>query len=85
MVDQKDWRLRNQIKYLKGVELVQTNFQTKSKDWDHDHCEFCWAKFAKTSDAGYSTLDGYYWICFNCFKNFKEMFDWKVVKLKDPT
>jgi len=28
--DEKDWRLQG---------------QALSPDWEHDHCEFCWAKF----------------------------------------
>lgn len=47
MVDPTDWRLQGQEKYLKGVELrwqVYRRYPEKP-DWDHDHCEFCWAKF----------------------------------------
>lgn len=82
VINQNDWRLRNQIKYLKGAELVQTNYKNKYRNWDHDHCDFCWAKFSEVTDIGYCTLDGYYWICSNCFNDFKEMFKWKVINFK---
>ena len=38
-----------------------------SDAWDHDHCEFCWAKFSLEGhsgdlDEGYATKDNYQWI-----------------------
>lgn len=27
---------------------------------------------------GYSTPDGYHWICETCFRDFVELFEWKV-------
>ena len=36
-----DWRLlRGQDEYLHGATLVRKPFRG-----EHDHCEFCWAKF----------------------------------------
>jgi hypothetical protein len=36
-----DWRLdRGQDAYLQGATLVRKPFRG-----EHDHCEFCWAKF----------------------------------------
>ncbi|MBM2824639.1 MAG: hypothetical protein HW402_303 [Dehalococcoidales bacterium] len=33
--------------------------------------------------VGYATIDDYYWICENCFQDFKEMFAWNVVECLD--
>ncbi len=79
-----DWRLAGQEKYLKGVNLVKRTYRRYPKDptWDHDHCKFCHAKFMVENypdvlHEGYSTEDEYYWICENCFHDFKEYFEWK--------
>jgi hypothetical protein len=46
-----DWRLTGQETYLKGVSLVRKPYRAYSGQWEHDHCEFCTAKFM---DAAYS-------------------------------
>jgi len=86
MVDSSDWRLQGQERYLKGVELHWCAYRRypDNLDWDHDHCQFCWAKFMVEDfpDAmheGYCTLDEYHWICSQCFEDFKDMFAWRVV------
>lgn len=77
-----DWRLHGQEKYLTGIHLERKNYQPYRKGWDHDHCEFCGAKFSLAStDAlkvGYASSDNYRWICDNCFGDFKDIFSWKV-------
>jgi hypothetical protein len=85
MIDKNDWRLTGQEKYLKGVTLYWKKYSQYSESWDHDHCAFCWAEFAVDDypdvlHEGYSTKDDYYWICKNCFEDFKDMFDWKLEK-----
>lgn len=68
--------------YLKNKQLVFSQFKLLSKDWDHDHCEFCTRKFGTELDdlhEGYSTIDNYYWICSACYDDFKEIFNWTVV------
>ena len=42
---EKDWRLQGQEEYLQGATLLRTRYKAWSEDWEHDHCEFCWAKF----------------------------------------
>ena len=78
---EKDWRLfREQDKYLHGVVLVQKTYKPKSPNNDHDHCEFCMAKFGKEKDDlkyGYSTDDNSIWICPCCYEDFKNLFEWK--------
>jgi len=75
-----DWRLTNQLNYLKGKRLIYSNFKQKSPKWDHDHCEFCMKKLDRPEQKAYSTPDYYRWICEECFEDFKEMFEWNVVE-----
>jgi hypothetical protein len=87
MVNSTDWRLHGQEKYLKGVELCWRLYcrDPEKPEWDHDHCEFCWAKFTvedhpEVLHEGYTTVDEYRWICSGCFEDFKEMVEWRVVQ-----
>ena len=79
-----------QQKYLKGVPLIHRRYRLNAKnpEWDHDHCEFCSAKFAMLEGPeilheGYATLDDYRWICPQCFSDFQEMFGWTVTEASD--
>ena len=77
-----DWRLTGQDSFLHGVKLIWSKYTRHSETWDHDHCEFCGAKFMveDTPDAlheGYATEDRYHWVCENCFEDFKERFQWE--------
>lgn len=78
-----DWRLTNQERYLKGVDLFLRRYVPASPHNDHDHCEFCGAKFM-TGDVpgalnrGYTTADGHRWICPDCFEDFRELFQWRI-------
>ncbi len=86
MVDDSDWRLRGQEKWLKGLTLSRRLWQQTREHWDHDHCEFCNAKFAAADWAevreGWTTPTEYHWICDPCFSDFRERFGWSVA---DPT
>lgn len=84
-----DWRVSGQKRYLKGVKLVRRKYRQnpRNPDWDHDHCEFCWATFCLENHPdclkeGYTTLDDYHWVCPTCFEDFKYLFKWEV--LPDP-
>ena len=84
-----DWRLTNQEKYLKGATLRFLRYRQPRADWDHDLCEFCWAKFAESEGAGilhegYATTQDNRWICRQCFADFKDLFGWKVEALNVP-
>jgi len=80
-VSNTDWRIRDQAEYLQGVQLERATF-VPSPTWDHEHCAFCYAKFADAAldaDAfqeGYATVDRYYWVCALCFDDFREQFEW---------
>ena len=74
MREVNDWRLTNQLNYLKGATLSRREYSRWSDSWDHDHCAFCGAKFMeKTAPdiqrSGYSTPDEYHWVCDICFED----------------
>ena len=74
-----DWRRQGQERYLRGVRLVDRAYHPFRPDWEHDHCEFCGAKFSLEEGdlhRGFSTSDGYHWVCPSCFQDFREEFGW---------
>jgi hypothetical protein len=80
-----DSRLSGQEKYLLGVKLFWKRYTRYSDQWDHDHCSFCNAKFMVEDlpdvlHVGYTSEDRYHWICESCFHDFKDRFQWEVVK-----
>jgi hypothetical protein len=87
---ESDWRLQGQEAYLTGVQLTWRPYRPSrtNPNWEHDHCEFCWAKFMMDDapdvlKAGYCTLDEYRWICKGCFDDFRVRFQWRVVDSAD--
>ena len=81
MISQDDWRLRGQEAYLTAVTLVHQPWKPANPKNDHDHCEFCWDKFAEYDDclhAGYSTTNRHYWVCESCFNDFRHRFNWRL-------
>ena len=81
MTMQDDPRLAGQEAYLLGVTLIHQLWTLADPRNDHDHCEFCWAKFAAydgCNHTGYATEDCYRWVCEECFRDFKDRFQWKV-------
>lgn len=66
-----------------------------SENWDHDHCEFCWATFSVpgsgsslpgTLNEGYAQTaygtfpDDYRWVCPECFERIHELAEWTVIE-----
>jgi hypothetical protein len=82
MREKNDWRLKNQERYLKGVTLIRSRYQPAKLENDHDHCEFCDAKFMRNANdalqEGYCMPDRSRWICKTCFDDFADLFAWKV-------
>ena len=83
MPEANDWRLRGQEEFLQRATLVWQSYRPANPRNDHDHCEFCWAKFMQTVEPdtlqiGYSTMDREHWICKPCFDDFAAMFEWQV-------
>ena len=73
-----DWRLTNQFNYLFKKQLVKCKFEQDGNQ-DHEHCSFCWEKFGNNMlQEGYCTEDRYYWVCSQCYDDFKEMFEWTI-------
>jgi hypothetical protein len=81
MPSKDDWRRQGQERYLKNLTF---SWETYSKNKsDHDHCEFCNAKFMENVDEsilteGYTSKDRYRWICKECFEDFRKEFNWSV-------
>ena len=83
MAEQEDWRRQGQEMYLKGATLSFRKYTKHGENWDHDHCEFCGAKFMETGNdeiltEGYATDDNYRWICQQCFHDFKGEYEWTI-------
>jgi hypothetical protein len=78
---ESDWRRQGQENYLKGKVLTLQRYRPFRDGWDHDHCEFCGTKFSVAAgdlNQGYSADNGYQWICPNCFRDFKDEFEWVI-------
>ncbi len=76
-----DWRLAGQERYLSGVALSKRTWRRRCEEWDHDHCEFCFAKLSESENdlhQGYATEDEQHWICEACYGDFRERFEWQV-------
>ena len=81
MLEKNDWRLLNQKEFLMNAKLKKTDYTKPSDKWDHDHCAFCWDKFSENNSdqhEGCCTTDKKYWICEECFNDFKKMFGFKI-------
>ena len=77
-----DWRIDN-AKRTRGALLREMKYSRPEEDWDHDHCEGCWAKFMEselpgTLTAGYVTEDNRCWICPDCFRDLRDEMEWKL-------
>lgn len=77
MVNNNDWRLMGQEKYLKNKDLYHIYY---NQNKNNGHCAFCTKKFSSQYQIGYCTEDYYYWICEKCFDDFKDLFNWRVLE-----
>ncbi len=90
MTDESDWRLlRGGEEYYSGLTLFRRRFCGRYPG-DHQHCDFCWAKFMDERDPpypgdehvivheGYSPEDNVCWVCDQCFADFHVRFSWTV-------
>lgn len=81
-----DWRIESYNGYLNGETFTFEKFVSSSTN-DHEHCIFCWKKISDLNNNNYDT-EGYYtiysktgqtnWICKDCFKDFKDQFNFKL-------
>ena len=66
---------------LVGVTLLRRRWMADARN-DHDHCAFCWDKFAEYDGylhEGFCTEDGKDWICEACFADFRQRFRWRIM------
>jgi hypothetical protein len=58
-----DWRLFGTHHHLKGVTLWWRAYAPRNEIWAQDHCQFCWATFARSGEnvwhEGYATQPPY--------------------------
>jgi hypothetical protein len=79
MIEKDDWRLVNQWDYLSNKNLYRKKYVQTSETWDHDHCKFCHETISDPTKYYYCTEDEYYWICEECYNDFKNMFNWHLI------
>jgi hypothetical protein len=65
--------------YLVEEKLLHIHYKAYDETWDHDHCAFCSYLIEDKSQLFYCTEDEYYWVCEECFNEFKDMFKWQVL------
>ena len=78
-----DWRIDN-AKWTRGAVLRFKKYMRYSETWEHDHCAGCWTKFMESRGPGvltedYVTEDNKRWICPECFRDLKDVMEWKLV------
>jgi hypothetical protein len=82
----RDWRI-DTCEQIRGVKLRRKKYSAPRKDWDHDHCMACWAKFADFDGPdilheGYATTaeskwgEDYHWVCSTCFTDLRDVMNW---------
>ncbi|HEX5449259.1 MAG TPA: hypothetical protein VFW85_04315 [Gaiellaceae bacterium] len=92
----EDWRLMGQERFLHGASFRHKSYRAYRTGWDHDHCEFCTRKLVEAealsdypdaASLGYAAVgrgpggeDDYYWVCDDCFPDFREQFEWTVIQ-----
>jgi DNA-directed RNA polymerase subunit RPC12/RpoP len=77
-----DWRIDN-AKWTRGAVLRFKKYASSREDWDHGHCERCWAKFMESGPTdvlseGYVTEDNRRWRCPECSRDLKDAMGWKL-------
>jgi len=81
MLEQNDWRLMGQERYLKNAQLRKEAYAPSTRTSDHDHCVFCTDKFSNLEGylhMGYYAPKGDHWICEQCYQDFKDTFNFRV-------
>lgn len=82
IVNSDDWRRQGQEKFLLGLTFCFQEFKSGRNSSDHEHCEFCQTKISPNEDdlqKGFTTMDGYHWVCPDCFRDFKSEFSWQLL------
>jgi len=85
MIKKNDWRLEANKSFLENEVFRYLNFAKEYEDTEHDHCIFCKYKtFSSNKEHlqwGYAstTRNGYWWVCPECFEDFKEIKGWTTI------
>jgi len=70
------------LREWRNLELVHKKWESKSEEWDHDHCLVCLERISEYEGElheGYCIRDKDTWVCEKCFNSFKDECKWKVV------
>ena len=84
----EDWRYDTGVTHWDVGDTVKHARWSGTEKWDHDHCTFCWKDFSNSPDGqheGYCDPEEYCWICEECFNDFKELFEFKVILNPDDS
>ena len=81
-----DWRLTGQERWLTGRHWRWSTWASERDEWDHDHCDFCWAEISDRPidehtayNTAWMTVDTpEAWVCPPCFEDFRQRFGWSV-------
>ncbi|HEX8104724.1 MAG TPA: hypothetical protein VF533_19050 [Solirubrobacteraceae bacterium] len=89
-LSERDWRISGRADALRGLRWQRRSYRQPSEEWDHEHCQLCWATFLDVTEVpdeiarrpevhveGYATLDDR-WLCPPCFATFREHFGWEI-------
>lgn len=79
MVPEDDWRLLNDVEYLKCKYMNPTDVEEITKQVpDLEKCIFCWSKVQDSpNQRWFIPEDMSCCVCEDCYHDFKEMFRWK--------
>ena len=79
MVEKDDWRLRNDVDYLKNAYINPTDGEEIAKHAaHHKSCIFCFEEVKDTPHQWwFMPEDMSCCICEECYNDFREMFGWK--------
>ena len=85
----KQWRIETG-RHLIGAALRKRRWVGRGEEWDHEHCDCCWAKFAEwegpdiqhegyvtVSDADSKTAG--HWVCEQCLQDLQVEMDWRLL------
>ncbi len=81
MVEKDDWRLLNDVDDLHGIELNPTDGEDICENAPHlKHCIFCLDLVNDDRfQFWYIPINISCCICENCYRDFKDMFMWKIL------
>ena len=81
MAEEKDWRLLNDVEYLREAEMNPTDGEEiTEKATNLNKCIFCWDVVENDGNQiWYIPKDVSCCICEECFNFFKDEFKWKLL------